>query len=245
VLLLVGLSTMATRSSAQQASDVVVPLPGESRHQDLRDFVRRFQVTPTTPDFGPIQQEQPRNGQVDPLAIERALTTVPYRSLNPERPGRPFEGRPLSPRELQRPDIRDALPDRVRTDQANPLVYERAMTTQGRWDFSREPDPRLSRFELEPPVDVFPSRSQTFNNAPPRPPRVTYSRFNREPERWVPPEPPKPPRTAQMSPGLTFNHDHVPENRRVPARHAQPSRPTTGITGPDRPFRRSPRSTYP
>ncbi|MEE8452092.1 MAG: hypothetical protein V3R99_09265 [Thermoguttaceae bacterium] len=257
VLLLAGLFAMAVRSSAEQASDVAVPRPGESRHQDLRDSVRRFQVTPTTPDFGVIQRRQPRTGQVDPLAVERMLTTVPYRSLNPERPGRQFEGRPLVPRELNRPDVRDALPDRLRTGQANPLVYEHAMTTQGRWDFSREPDPRTSRFALDRPAREVPSRFHTFNRPSlrpeirqprtytPRPARVAYSRFNRAAEQWIPLEPPQPRRTAQMSTGLTFNHDHVAQNRRVPGRHVQPSRPTAGITGPDRPFRRPPRSVYP
>lgn len=250
VFLLTALFAMTVRSSPQQASAVAMPRPGESRSQDLRDFVRRFQVTPTTPDFGGVQRTQPRTGQVDPLAIERTLTTVPYRSLNPERPGRTFQGRPLLPRELIRPDVRDLLPDRLRTGQANPLVFEHALTTQGRWDFSREPDPRMSRFALDRPARETPSRFHSINHAPqrpgirqpqiyaPRPAKVAYSRFNRGPEQWTAPEPQQPFPTVRMSPGLTFNHDHLAQNRRIPARHVQPIRPTAGIIGPDRPFRR-------
>jgi len=224
---------------------------GEMRHAELAEFSRRFQRTPTTPNFGAVNRRQPRTGQADPLAFQQGLTRIHFRAVGREDRPAEVDRFPLTPRMLDRSGIRDLDLQRPRTLPGDPLGFQRVLTTADRWRLKRESPP--DRADLLAP-DRTPTAGtlQTINAVPRslrpdragpypcRAPNAAYSMFRHErPLPEFPPEtgPPPPVETRAW----TFNHDHVSPSRSVPARHGRVGT-RSASTVSDRWFRRPPNS---
>ncbi len=221
-----------------------------TRQAELEAYSRRFQRTPTTPNFGAANRQQPRSGQGDPLAFGRAQTRIHYRPVGQEARPADVDRRPLTPHAMDRSGIRDLELERPRAQPGDPLGFQRTLTTADRWRLQREssPAPWSPATSARTPAANTP---QTINawprSAPPARPRTyprrvqgaEHSRFPSDHvRRRVPPatiSPPAPPAPRC----LTFNHDHVAPYRSVPARHGRTEAPSAARVS-DRWFRRPP-----
>jgi len=219
------------------------------RRIDPRELIERFQRTPTVPNFGTVNSQRPRTGQADPMAFQRALTRINYRSLKPDdRRGEVDDlslelQPPVDPRAFGRSGIRDLDPRRPRTELGRPLAMQEKLTSAERWRMERQR--RLTELELAAAERRLAERRtfQSVNSAPRRPelpadrgyPRrpeqATHSMFSRNPSRWQHEQvaafrsPPKHPNYSRFNRGPA----QAGQAREVPFRRppAQPPSRTT------------------
>jgi len=238
---LVGIPPRVWAQPASQTSSA-------TRQHELKASLQRFQRTPAPPDIDTLSGKRPRAEQADPLAFQRALTTIHYRQLRPRSPHN--ADTPLAvPRKLSRTGVRTLDLGRPRTGLANPTAVQGAVTTADRWEFARQDRAEQMAAAVAAREARAKFAPQTINSGerrtapalgrrhPRKPPNAQYTRF---PAGRARPEPSPTVAAPSVSRGLTFNHNHVAPNRRVPARHGRVDLPPPDRKIPDRWFRHAP-----